>query len=148
MILLILFLVWDLINTLSRIFLRNNSIDVQIFSNFNLLIFLYIMTLLLTIFNISSIYSILKKKKWGYYVLISFLAISIFMSLLTTYLSTLNLDLLKEATIISREARGLSTNGLDLVINPALFWVITTLISIFYLFLIYYIHKNKKYFNK
>ena len=61
-ILLTLFLSWEILNTISRIFLRTDSTDMIILNHYNISWIGYILAFLLLILNIASLYSILAKK--------------------------------------------------------------------------------------
>lgn len=96
-ILLAVFFGWGILNTVSRIFLRTDSADVLILNHYNIAWIGYILALLLLILNIASLYSILKKKKWGVKIIYTFFAFNVFFTLLIMIMSFLDFEVVKDA---------------------------------------------------
>jgi len=147
-ILFLLFLVWSFFNISSRIFLRSDATDVIILDNYNIAWLGYLVYFFILILNFAAIIYIFKPKNLGLKVIYIYLSLQLFMVLLTFSLGMANLDLLTDAVIQSREGRGLSVEGIDMLVNP-IFLSLTVFITIaFYTFLIFYIHRKRKYFTE
>lgn len=148
MILLAIFLIWAFFNIFSKVFINKNFLDLEVLENYSLLLYGYIIFIVMLILNALSIYAIFTRKRLGIKILFSFLILSVIMSIFMYFLSIGNLDVLKELAFQSRIERGLSTEGIDFAVNPIILGITTFFISVFYLFLIYYVNKKRGYFNK
>ena len=146
-ILLAIFLGWGILNTVSRIFLRTDSADVLILNHYNIAWIGYILAFLLLVLNIASLYSILKKKKWGVKIIYTFFALNVFFTLLIMIMSFLDFEVAKDAYLQSRTDRGLSVENIDKIVNPTITIVMALAYVIFYSLLGFYTHKKKEYFS-
>ena len=95
-ILLLVFLIWSLFNTLFRIFIRNDSTDATLWKTYNLLWIGSFLALIILCLNITSIFVMFKPKKWGIKVLYAFFILNMVINIFTLSLSMLNIDLLKK----------------------------------------------------
>lgn len=147
MILLSIFLIWNIFKQVRTVLSGHVSVDFGILDYYNLLIIGNILFFVMLTLNILSIYAIFSRKKLGYKILLFFFILNILLIVFMYILSISNLDLLKGLAFQSRRERGLSTEAIDFAINPIILGIVSLLFSIFYLFLIYYVHKRKDYFN-
>ena len=148
MILLSVFLIWNLFKQLGIVLSGRTSLDANIPIHYNLLGLGSILFFIMIFLNTFSIYTIFYKKRWGYKILISFFILSILLIIFMYTLSISDVEVLREFALRSRIERGLSTKGIDFAINSIILGLSSLLNSIFYLVLIYYVHKKREYFSK
>jgi hypothetical protein len=141
------FLVWGILNIVSKVFLETNSTDIVILDYYNIAWIGYILAIILLLLNIASLYAVFAKKIWGVKIIYAFIILNVLFTLLVTIMSFMNFEVAKEAYLQSRINRGLSMGNADQIMTPVSTILMIISYVAFYLALFLYIRKKKSYFS-
>lgn len=147
MTLLMVFLVWGVATTISTVFFKVDSIDMLLLDNYNLIWLGHLFALVLITLSAFSLYSILTKKKWGIIILNVFFLCNLVFTFFTMILSILNVEFVRDFHLQSRLDRNLTIEQIDFIMEPIVLIIFGGAYLLFYLFLFFYVKKNKKYFK-
>ncbi len=143
------FFTWSAGKDLEGIVRFNTITDYTIFDVYGIPWMFFVFAFTVFSLNILTIYNLFKPQTIGFKIAFSAVGAALFQNVVTLYLALNNLDIVKEAYIVSRESRGMPIreNSLEKIFSETGMISTVAVVVVFYIVLSFFIYKNRQYLS-